>query len=238
MQPILIYNWKTYITSEDDALNVMTALQAPDDLTLVVCPSAVHIAAVRDIAGEKGIRIGAQDISVSRETPQTGRQSGEQLRALGVRYVLAGHAETRANGVTNAMVAEKALHALSSDIIPVICLSEQKGNEEYPGGEAVDQLKEIVERAARNPKFSTVIIAYEPTAHIGADAALDTAAIRDRAERLRAVTSPHGDIPVLYGGSVTATNVSAILTSGAVDGFLLGRAGSDAETANAVAAAL
>ena len=232
MRSVLIHNWKTYIPSEDAAVALAAALHAPTDTLLVVCPSAVHIPVIREHLAGKGMYLGAQDFSVSRETPQTGRLSGDQLTDMGVQYVIVGHAETRANGVINAMVVEKVKHATATGITPIICISEQKKDEPSIGDEVVGQLQEIVEKT---DSIEQSIIAYEPTAHIGAENALDTRAIGVITARLRGVLKKDS-IPILYGGSVDADNAVDIMKNGGVNGFLLGRASVKADTANAITA--
>ena len=234
MRSLIVYNWKTYITSEEGAVALASSLRT-HRAGAVVCPSAVHIPAVRDALSDESVYIGAQDISVSADMPETGSQSGEQLRALGVRYVIVGHAETRRNGVTNAAVARKAAHALQSDIVPVICVSEGGDDEERTGDAVVGQMEEIVREI---PESSAAVVAYEPTRHIGADRALETETIRAVVTRLREVLAPRTDIPVLYGGAADPSNAEDIVRNGGVDGFLLGRAGVDAQSADAVAAIL
>ena len=233
MHPILIYNWKTYIASEAEAVALLNALTIPNSVTAVICPSTIHLAALKEPATAKDIALGAQDISVSRETPQTGRQSGEQLRTAGVTYVLVGHAETRAQGVTNSMVAQKTAHALIEQITPVICLSEQEA-----GDTPVKQLQEIMKHTVDQPALTTAIIAYEPTEYIGAASALPVAEIKEQAEQLRSTAAAYGINRILYGGSVSPDNAAEILNGGGVDGFLLGRAGCNQKTANDIAGIL
>ena len=173
MRSLIVYNWKTYIPSEDRAVVLAESLRT-HRADSVVCPSAAHIPAVRDVLREKDIHIGAQDISVSAESPQTGSHSGEQLRNLGAAYVIVGHAETRENGVTNTMVARKTVHALHAGIVPVVCVSERHDHEQRQGDEVTAQLTEILNTV---PESSRFVVAYEPTRHIGADDALETESI-------------------------------------------------------------
>lgn len=228
MNAYIICNWKTYITTEEEAIKLAEEMEK-SSATVVICPSALHIPAVIPRIKEKGIALGAQDISVSRETPQTGRLSGKQISAIGIQYVLVGHAETRKNGVTNTMVAEKADHAYTANLTPVICLSEQEKNEKKEGDEVTTQLNEILAKSGEAVKHS--VIAYEPTAYIGADRALSPEKIHNITGRLRETMRKHGcgEVPVLYGGSVNETNIRNIMEQSGVNGFLLGRAGVDKE---------
>ena len=77
------------------------------------------------------------------------------------------------------------------------------------------------------------MLAYEPTAYIGAEKPLDTPTIQNIVGRLRD-TIPH-TTPIMYGGSVTKENAETIIRDGGVDGFLLGRASVNAEQANSIA---
>ena len=235
MRPLLVCNWKTYVPTERAAVTLAEDIGMSEKAAMVACPSALHIASVRDTLKEKNIHLGAQDISVSHETPQTGRLSGDQLRDAGVRYVLAGHAETRANGVTNVAVAAKTAHALVTDVKPIICLSEQEKKEQQPGDEVVAQLEEILKITGN---VCDTIVAYEPTAYIGAATALDTATIKKIITRLRMMLTHCDSVPILYGGSVDADNAADILQNGGADGFLIGRAGVDARKMNTILSVL
>ena len=186
---------------------------------------------MRESIQQKGMHLGAQDISVSRETPQTGALSGvSRYTTQEHDFVIIGHAETRANGVENTAVVRKVEHAIHYNLTPIICLSEQKKNEEHPGDEVVAQLEEIIESGV---PLKNVMLAYEPTAYIGAEKPLDTPTIQNIVGRLRD-TIPH-TTPIMYGGSVTKENAETIIRDGGVDGFLLGRASVNAEQANSIA---
>lgn len=247
MNPFVIYNWKTYIDSPDDAVALAGALDGSDKVTIVICPSALHFSVVAGVVVDKKISFGAQDISESADHPQTGSLSGEQIVQSGASYVIVGHAETRAAGVTNSVVAGKMVHAFSAGLIPIVCLSEQEkiDSEEHPGEEVVAQLKDIL-TTTKNVVPNTeegapsFVVAYEPTAYIGADSALAPDKIKDITSLLRDVlenfTMPN--IPVIYGGSVAVENVEGIFQHSGTDGFLVGRAGCDSKTANTITSSL
>ena len=242
MKPFLVCNWKTYVVSTDDSVVLTNALEGSDDVTVVVCPSALHTASVCRAIGDKNILLGAQDISVSVNQPQTGNLSGVQLRDAGISYTLVGHAETRAVGITNRMVADKTVHTLVSGLIPIICLSEQKNNGNRKAGEEVsEQLEDIVGATGdmlmqkKGASYSAVV-AYEPTAYIGAEDTLAPEMIKHILNLLRGVLQKYNlrNIPVIYGGSVNLGNVEGVVRIAGADGFLLGRAGVHADTTNMI----
>ena len=237
MNAVLVYNWKTYISSADDATALVNALEESSSVEVIVCPSSLHILSVASAMKKKTTSLGAQDISMLADKPQTGNLSGVQLVASGVSHVIVGHAETRASGVTNMMVAAKMLHALSAGLVAVVCLSEQGDDAESNGEEVVRQLEDIFRVSEGGAVFdSRIIIAYEPTAHIGAKDALAPEKIKRVVDLLRDTLSRYhlAETPVLYGGSVNAENAEGILESAGADGFLLGRASVHADTANVI----
>ena len=241
MKSVLIYNWKTYITTADDAVALIEAFESVDKVEAVVCPSALHILAVAESIRKKNIALGAQDISVSADTPQTGNLSGAQLTAAGVSHSIVGHIETRTTGATNAMVAEKIIHAITTEITPIVCLSEQNDDTQDDSEEIVEQLEEILQSITGTLQKESdtqphIIIAYEPAAYIGANDALAPEKIKHITELLREVVQRHGlrDVPIIYGGAVNPENAEGIIDIAGVDGFLLGRASINAETANTI----
>ena len=241
MKPFLVYNWKTYIIAVNDAVNLADALEGSDTVEIVVCPSTLHTLAVTDIFRNKNISLGAQDISISADNPRTGNISGVQAAAAGITHTIVGHAETRAAGITNTMIADKTHHALLSGLTPIVCLSEQDDTRENDGEEVVQQLEEIILRneemfQKKQSDVRHIVVAYEPTEHIGAQDALAPEKIKHITEMLRDILSKHNmqETPVLYGGSVTADNAEGIIEIANANGFLLGRASTNAETANAI----
>ena len=240
MKPFLIYNWKTYINTDDDATALATALEDSDAVEIVVCPSTLHTLSVAKITNNKNISLGAQDISTAADNPRTGNISGTQLTAAGVSYVIVGHAETRAAGITNTMVAEKTNHALMSGLSPIVCISEQGENEHNDDKEVTQQLEEILlqnkEKIQKAGNKQHIIIAYEPTQHIGAQDALAPEKIKKTTDLLRTTLSQNNisDVAILYGGAVNTENAEGITEIAGVNGFLLGRASIHADTANTI----
>lgn len=235
--PVVVYNWKTYVVSVADAVTTSGSLEGSRSVRVVVCPSSLHVSAVGSEVRDGGIMLGAQDIATLEDDPQTGCLSGAQLRSAGVLYTLVGHAETRANGVTNAMVATKAVHASSSGLVPIVCVGGHSGDEQVSDEGVAAQLTEIINAiSAMKHEGTFPIVAYEPIAYIGADTALVPSEIKRVVEMLRNAlrAKRFGDAPVIYGGSVTPENAKEICEHGGVDGFLLGRSSVDAERANAI----
>lgn len=240
MRPVLVYNWKTYIASADEAVALANALNDSDSAKIIVCPSALHTLAVAEAVHKKNISLGIQDISTTADNPRTGNIAGVQAASAGATHAIVGHAETRASGVTNIMVAEKVQHALQSNLVPILCLSEQGDSEHKEGEEIVQQLEEVLEQnkeeLQRQSNEQRIIVAYEPTKHIGAQDALAPEKIKHTVEAVREVVQRYElqGTPIIYGGAVNTENAEGILEIAGSNGFLLGRASVNATTANTI----
>ena len=240
MKPVLVYNWKTYIPSTDEAVALADTLEDSGSVEVVVCPSTLHTTAVAKTIHKKNISLGIQDISATADNPRTGNISGTQASNAGVTFAIVGHAETRAAGVTNTMIAEKVHHALLSNLTPILCVSEQDNSEDESGKEIVQQLEEVLQQNKENLQKPDgkqhIIIAYEPTRHIGAQDALAPEKIKHIVEMVRKTAQQYKiqDTPIIYGGAVNTENAEGIIEIADVNGFLLGRAGTNTSTANTI----
>jgi triosephosphate isomerase len=153
----------------------------------------------------------------------TGEISGLFLKSLGCEYVLVGHSERRhVMGETDADINRKLKTALDIGLVSIFCVGET-GNERDEGrteavitGQLESGLKDI-----RN-EVHKIIIAYEPVWAIGTG---KTATPQQAAEvhRLirRQVAKP---VTILYGGSVKADNIDALMAQKDLDGVLVGGA--------------
>ena len=183
------------------------------------------------------LRHGAQDLSVHESGAYTGEVSGAFLAKLGCTYVLAGHSERReyhseSDEVVNAKVKAAYRHGLT----PIFCVGEpleirQEGTHlEHVLAQVVAGLADVTAEQAK-----TIVIAYEPVWAIGTgevatpeDAQEVCAAIRTKLAELYSGDLADG-VRILYGGSVKAGNVAAIMAQEDVDGALVGGASIVAE---------
>ena len=189
------------------------------------------------VAGDKlRIGYGAQDLSPHDKGAYTGDISGLMLAKLGCSYVLAGHSERRQHhGEDNALINAKVKAALRAEMTPILCVGEHL--DVRRAGEQLSFVLGQLDGALAGIPASQVaglVVAYEPVWAIGtgevaspADAQEVCGAIRGR------VSEGHGDeaaasMRILYGGSVKADNIAAIMTQPDIDGALVGGASLDA----------
>jgi triosephosphate isomerase len=196
---------------------------------VAVCAPAPYMAQLQALLSGSAIGIGAQDVSAHAEGAYTGEVSGAMLREFGVRYVLVGHSERRQyHAESDELVARKAQAALACGITPVVCVGETLAQREAGETEAVvrRQLAAVVH--VNGHCLSEIVLAYEPVWAIGtgktatpAQAQAVHAVLR---AQLLAATTAAARIPVLYGGSMNASNASELLSQPDIDGGLVGGA--------------
>jgi triosephosphate isomerase len=181
------------------------------------------------------LRHGAQDLSRHDSGAYTGEVSGAFLAKLGCTYVVVGHSERRQyHAESDEVVNAKLRAAFRHGLTPIFCVGEplevrQEGRHlEHVLAQVTAGLAEITPEQAR-----TIVVAYEPVWAIGTgevatpeDAQEVCSAIRTRLAELYSGGLADG-VRVLYGGSVKAGNIAAIMGQEDVDGALVGGASLD-----------
>ena len=238
--PIFAANWKMN-SGPTEARAFMRTFLARNarrpDRTLLFFPPALSLATVRDSLKERAdILVGVQNIHWEAKGAFTGENSASIARDAGATHVLVGHSERRhVFGETDEQTAKKVGAALAAGLVPMLCVGEKLEERERKETESVvvRQLRAGLSGVS-NAQVATVMIAYEPVWAIGTgrtatpeDASVVHVAIR---AELRRIAGDHGStLPILYGGSVNAQNVRALLDAKGVDGVLVGGASLDAE---------
>ena len=239
--PLMAGNWKMNL-DHLSGLNLLQKLDwtlkdAKHDFAAVevaVLPPFTALRSVQTlIEGDRlEIRYGAQDLSPHDSGAYTGDVSGAMLARLGCRYVLVGHSERREyHGEDDAVVNAKLLAAYRHGLTPILCIGE--GLEVRQAGEHVEHVLAHLNGALDGvtaEQGQTLVVAYEPVWAIGTgevatpeDAREVCSATRGRlAERWGQDVAD--TVRILYGGSVKASNVAAIMAHEDVDGALVGGA--------------
>jgi triosephosphate isomerase len=234
----LIYaaNWKMNLgpRAARDFMRRFLELTAPAaDRGLWFFPPAVSIAAAAEAAaGRRDVVIGAQNIHWEPKGAFTGELSLPLVEEAGAHAVLVGHSERRhLFGETDDQIGRKVTAALKAGVDPLVCVGETLAEREGGRTEQViqRQVHAILERVPL-PQWDRIRLAYEPVWAIGTGrtASPDDAAQVHELIRFelgsRGVT---GRVPILYGGSVNAGNVLALLAREELDGVLVGGASLD-----------
>jgi len=202
---------------------------------LMVLPPAAYLGLVATELTGKAVVVGAQNVHAEAAGAYTGEISAEMVRDLGGQAVLVGHSERRGHfGETDEIVAAKVVAARRAGLRPVVCVGESLEARRRGDAERVvlGQV-EAVARLAGWRALDNAMIAYEPVWAIGtgetatpSDAQQMHAVIRGWIAR--EVPDLAARIPILYGGSVKASNAAALFAEPDVDGGLVGGASLDA----------
>lgn len=236
-RPIVVANWKMYLTAAEAASRIdqLLAEEVPDNVDLVICPSATALVGVRQRLADRTIQLGAQDVFWAAPGPHTGEVSAADLRSLGVRFVLVGHSEHRASAHEhNDIVHRKALAALGHGLTPIVCVGESREDRHQHRHHHVvaQQLDAAIRNLPPPHEQQELLVAYEPIWAIGTGQPATAADAQEMADVIqRSLLEVFGpDIVarrtrVLYGGSVTPANVGEFVDGQSVHGVLVGTAG-------------
>ena len=240
--PLMAGNWKMNLNHLEAIAVVQKLAFALNETDLEACEVAVlppftDIRSVQTLidADKLDLRYGAQDLSAHDKGAFTGEISGAMLAKLGCTYVAVGHSERREyHTETDEVVNAKVQAAYRHGLTPILCVGEVL--EIRKAGTHIEHTIAQVDGALAGlpaDKARSIVIAYEPVWAIGTgevatpeDAQEVCSAIRTRVAELYSGDLADG-VRVLYGGSVKASNVAAIMAKPDVDGALVGGASLD-----------
>ncbi len=236
MRPLVIAaNWKMHTTPADAgelAATIARRTRAPGVIR-VICPPFVCLAAVRDAVADEDVAVGAQNVHHELAGAYTGEVSAPMLVGL-ASWVIVGHSERRRDfGETDAIIGRKLRRAIDHGLRPILCIGEQLADRE--AGRAVEVVAEQLRGALREHDpaelaAAGLVVAYEPVWAIGTGRNARGVDAAEMADAIRGVAAELGwpdataELPVLYGGSVTAANIDEFLSEPAIDGALVGGA--------------
>ncbi len=241
MRHLLAGNWKMNCLSAEALALAKDVAAGADGIEadLLVCPVALHVAAVAQALKGSKVAVGGQDCHQEAKGAHTGDIAAPMLADLGASFVILGHSERRQNHAeTDELVREKCLAAAAAGLTPIVCVGETE--EQRIGG----QQTEVVgwQLAGSLPKPFTGVVAYEPLWAIGTGRTAtedDVAAMHQfiREELVRQFGEAGRGIRILYGGSVRPANAPGLLAVPEVAGALVGGASLNAADFLAIARA-
>jgi triosephosphate isomerase len=221
-------NWKMHGTSAE--LGEVAAISLASETAgcdVALCLPATLIE--RAIRAAPGFAIGGQDCHAAEKGAHTGDISAQMLIDAGARLTIVGHSERReAHGETDDDVRAKAESALSHGLGVILCIGESL--EVRNAGQAVATVaQQLDDSLPQVNDTSALAIAYEPIWAIGTGLVPSTPEIAEMHAALRgrlvaAYGDAGGEVRILYGGSVKASNASEIFAIPDVDGALVGGA--------------
>ena len=234
-KPVIAGNWKMN-TRPSEVLPFLQELSGDmpkaRECDVIICPPYPLIPAAMAHAAEARISVGAQNVSQFVSGAHTGEVSLAMLEDLGVKYVILGHSERRAdNGETDFLVNAKARYALSIGIRPILCVGESE--EERNRGLTMERIAYQVKAALWDIEpadVKKVILAYEPIWAIGTGKTATAEQAQEVCAAIREMIRAQYDgrvsraVRILYGGSMNEKNAAELLSMRDIDGGLIGGA--------------
>jgi len=237
---LVIANWKMNPASELEADKLLEGIKkiarGKKKTEIVIAPPSPFLSSANYYLNRlSNVSIGAQNMFWNDRGSFTGQVSPLMLKDFGAKYVILGHSELRDLGETDEMINQKIRTALAHKIKPIVCIGESERDE---NGFYLGFLHRQIEFALKDVSkkdFSSIIFAYEPLWAIGksAEDAVTPHGLHQMTLYIKKVISEFSSkmiamkMRIIYGGSVEGSNASALLSDGAINGFLVGHASLD-----------
>jgi triosephosphate isomerase len=234
---IVAANWKMNGNSAlvDAMVSAFKTLTLSSNTEVVVCPSSPYLAEftnkLKAEALPQAISVGAQNVSEHSSGAFTGEISTDMLKELSVKHVIVGHSERRSlYKESSTQVAHKVHAVLNAGLTPILCIGESESERATEQTETVlaAQIQPVIDEIGIE-KFSDVVIAYEPVWAIGTGKTASSEMAQETHHFIRQFLAQSSEsvadkVPLLYGGSVSASNCEELFAQTDIDGGLIGGA--------------
>ena len=205
---------------------------------VVICPTAVYLSRFDALIQSTSsmLQLGAQDVSTQSQGAYTGEIAASMLVEAGAVFGIAGHSERRHRfAETDQQVVQKMLNLFAADVLPIVCVGEPIEQREAGSAEAFieAQLLPIATAVAEHGLAGRPLaIAYEPIWAVGTGKSATPEQAQSMHAFIRSVMARFMDadsLRIIYGGSVTPANATALMAMADIDGALIGGASLDPE---------
>lgn len=231
---IIAANWKMNKNTKEviEFLDFLNKSALDEKNTFVLFPPYPYLYLMRDKLRYSKVLYGVQNMFWENSGAFTGEISPGMAKDFQCKYAIIGHSERRnIFKETDEMVERKVEACIKHGLKPVLCIGENL--EERQSKRYEEKLKnQLVKGLAKlnTENLDNMIIAYEPVWAIGTGINAAPAQVEDTHGYIRyTLNSLYGvasaeKIPILYGGSVKASNVVDLAIAQNVSGFLIGGA--------------
>ena len=235
----VVGNWKLNGSlASNEALLKALLREVPREApaACAVCVPSPYLAQARQVLQGSGIGWGSQDVSRFEKGAYTGDVAAAMVAEFGARYAIVGHSERRTVfGDTDEVVADKYAAARKAKLTPIFCVGETLQEREQGRTEAVlaRQVDALLGKCGV-AELEGGIVAYEPVWAIGTGKTATSAQAQEAHAFIRGRIGAKDQgisakLPILYGGSVKASNAAELFAMADVDGGLVGGASLVAE---------
>jgi triosephosphate isomerase len=231
-KPLISGNWKmnTKLEEAENLVRAMVAeLDSIDNVEKVLCPPFISLAAIKELIKGTSTKLGAQNMYFEDKGAYTGEISPIMLTDL-CDFVILGHSERRQYfAETDELINKKVKKALESGLKPILCVGESLEDNET-GRTEQKITRQVNAGLAGISPTSQLVIAYEPIWAIGTGKAATGKQANTTISLIRSIVANLWDkktaraVRLLYGGSVTSSNIAEFIAEADVDGALVGGA--------------
>lgn len=195
----------------------------------VICPPFIFLVTISELLKNTSIKLGAQNMHFEDKGAYTGEISPIMLTGI-CQFVILGHSERRQYfGETDDIVNRKVKKAISYNLDPILCVGESLEDNEARETEQVltRQIKAGLDNVVPTTRL---VIAYEPIWAIGTGKAATGKEAGHTIAFIRVLLSDmwgkeiSQKVRILYGGSVTSSNIADFVSEPEIDGALVGGA--------------
>lgn len=197
-----------------------------------VAPSFISLYNAFQSLKETPVKVAAQNMHFAEKGAYTGEVSAKMLKSIGVRTVILGHSERRAQfQETNEILSKKVSAAINNEMTAIFCFGEEL--KDRKSGKHFEVVKDQLENGIFHlPKeaWKNVVLAYEPVWAIGTGETASPEQAQEVHAYVRKIVADKYDeqtadeVSILYGGSVKPDNATEIFAKDDVDGGLIGGA--------------
>jgi triosephosphate isomerase len=231
---IIAANWKMNKNTKEviEFLDFLNKTALDEKNTFVLFPPYPYLYLMRDKLRYSKVLYGVQNMFWENSGAFTGEISPAMAKDFGCKYAIIGHSERRNIFKETDEMAERKVEAcVKHGLKPILCIGENL--EERQSKRYEEKLKnQLVKGLGKlnTENLDKVIIAYEPVWAIGTGMNATPAQVEDTHGYIRCIlNSLYGadtleKMPILYGGSVKASNACELAVAQNVSGFLIGGA--------------
>jgi len=231
-KPLIAGNWKMNTTLEEAkslVRAILNELEGIEGVEKVLCPPFISLAAVKELLKGTSVELGAQNMYFEDKGAYTGEISPIMLADL-CDFVILGHSERRQYFFeTDEIVNKKVNKAFEIGLKPIVCVGESPKENETGNTEHVITNQVRAGLAGINPT-GKLVIAYEPIWAIGTGKAATGKQANATISLIRKIVAglwnreTAESVRILYGGSVTGSNIAEFIAEPDIDGALVGGA--------------
>jgi len=152
------------------------------------------------------------------------------VKSCGCKIVEIGHAERyKYFNETDILVNKKIIQAIKYNLIPLVCIGEEKSISNISSRKKVLIKKiKIMFKNITIDRNKKIILAYEPVWAIGKDHSANISYVSEIVKIIREyfiekLNFTQNQIIIIYGGSVNESNAKNLLKINHLDGIFIGR---------------